>query len=113
MSRGKARPSGGRFSTQPSSALRDAVRTLIAMETVEGEGVAPTARLPVHAVAFTALGVCVAFALAALPAPDRDYRALVIAACVGVALIGFSLAWRRWPRLTLLGIPLGFMLLAT
>src|SRR4051812_16308877 len=80
---------------------------------VEHERSAPHGRLPVHVVAFTALGVALAFALAALPAPHRNYGVLGVAAVVGAALIAFSFCWRRWPRATLLGVPLGFMLLAT
>src|SRR4249919_1923364 len=89
------------------------MRNLIDTTMFEQEGSTTSGRLPVHAVAFTMLGVAVAFALAALPAPKRDYGALAVAGVVGVALIAFSFCWRRWPRLTLLGVPLGFMVLAT
>ena len=89
------------------------MRNLIDTEMIDQEGSTPSGRLPVHAVAFTMLGVAVAFALVALPAPKRDYGALAVAGIVGVALIAFSFCWRRWPRLTLLGVPLGFMVLAT
>ena len=61
------------------------MRNLIATEMIEQEGPTPSGRLPVHAVAFTMLGVAVAFALVALPAPKRDYGALAVAG---------SSAWR-------------------
>lgn len=64
-----------------------------------------------RSVPFTLLGVAVAFALVALPAPHRDHGEIAGAAVLGVALVSLSFCWRRIPRTTQLVVPLGFLLL--
>ena len=58
-------------------------------------------------------GVTVAFALVALPAPERNYPLIAVAAALGAGLIGLSFYWRRIPQTTQLVVPLGFLALAT
>ncbi len=58
----------------------------------------------------TAACVAVAFALLLLPATDRDWGELGVAAVVGVGLVGLSLAWRRAPHTVGLGVPIGYLL---
>jgi signal transduction histidine kinase len=88
------------------------MRNLVEIAMHEHDGPTATGRIAEHSVAFTVLGVAVAFALVALPAPSRDYREIAAAAVVGVALIALSLCWRRIPRTTQLVVPLGFLVLA-
>jgi signal transduction histidine kinase len=76
------------------------------------ESQSPQARLAEHSVAFTVLGVAVAFALVALPSPHRNYGEVGAAAALGAALIGLAFCWRRIPRTTQLVVPLGFLFLA-
>ena len=78
----------------------------------ERQSQSPQARLAEHSVAFTVLGVAVAFALVALPSPHRNYGEVAAAAVVGAGLIALSLCWRRIPRTTQLVVPLGFLFLA-
>jgi signal transduction histidine kinase len=80
---------------------------------LENDGPTATGRIAERSVQFTVLGVAVAFALVALPAPSRNYTEIGIAAALGLALIGLSLCWRRFPRTTVLVVPLGFLVLAT
>jgi signal transduction histidine kinase len=80
---------------------------------LENDGPTATGRIAERSVQFTVLGVAVAFALVALPAPSRDYTEIGVAAALGLALIGLSLCWRRFPRTTVLVVPLGFLVLAT
>ena len=79
---------------------------------LDSDGPTATGRIAERSVQFTVLGVAVAFALVALPAPSRNYGEIAIAAALGVALIGLSLCWRRIPRTTQLVVPLGFLVLA-
>ena len=97
-----------RFSTRAGAPMRNLV------EIPMSEHDAPTAagKIAERSVAFTVLGVAVAFALVALPAPSRNYGELAAAAGLGVALIALSLCWRRIPRTTQLVVPLGFLVLA-
>jgi signal transduction histidine kinase len=88
------------------------VRNLIEIEMREPDGPTPQGRLAEHSVAFTVLGVAVAFALVALPAPDRNWGEIAGAAALGVALIALAFCWRRIPRTTQLVVPLGFLFLA-
>jgi signal transduction histidine kinase len=60
-------------------------------------------------VVFTTLALAVAFALVLMPAPRHDYREVGTAAILAVALIAFSLCWRVFPRVTQLGVPLGYL----
>ncbi len=76
------------------------------------ESQSPQARLAEHSVAFTALGVAVAFALVALPSPHRNYGEVAAAVALGAALIALAFCWRRIPRTTQLVVPLGFLFLA-
>lgn len=62
-----------------------------------------------RSVVFASVALVVAFALLLMPAPRRDYREVAIAAVLAVALIGFSLCWRVFPRATRLGVPLGYL----
>ncbi len=80
---------------------------------LENDGPTATGRIAERSVQFTVLGVAVAFALVALPAPSRNYTEIGIAAALGLALIALSLCWRRFPRTTMLVVPLGFLVLAT
>jgi len=79
---------------------------------LDSDGPTATGRIAERSVQFTVLGVAVAFALVALPAPSRNYTEIGIAAALGLALIGLSLCWRRIPRITMLVVPLGFLVLA-
>jgi signal transduction histidine kinase len=58
----------------------------------------------------TAASVGIAFLLLLMPASERDYREVGIAAVLGGGLILLSLAWRRAPRLVELGVPIGYIL---
>jgi signal transduction histidine kinase len=60
-------------------------------------------------VLFTTVAVAIAFALVLMPAPRRDDRELVIAGLLAVALLGLALCWRIFPRVTQLGVPLGYL----
>ena len=69
-------------------------------------------KLADRSVPFTVLGVGVAFALVALPAPDRNDGEIAGAAVLGVSLVALSFCWRRIPRTTQLVVPLGYLALA-
>ena len=47
-----------------------------------------------------------------MPAPDHDYGLLAVAAALGLGLIGLGFGWRRFPTLTRLVLPLGYLLFA-
>ncbi|HEY4347538.1 MAG TPA: GAF domain-containing sensor histidine kinase [Gaiellaceae bacterium] len=88
------------------------MRTLIWIGMRDHNGPTPTGRLAERSVPFTLLGVAVAFALVALPAPEHNYPEIAGAAALGVALIALSLCWKRFPRTVRLAVPLGFLFLA-
>jgi signal transduction histidine kinase len=88
------------------------MRNLISVEMRTDLGPMVQGRLAERSVTFTVLGVAVAFALVALPAPNRNYGEIAAAAALGVALIGLSTCWKRIPRTTQLMVPLGFLCLA-
>ena len=88
------------------------MRNLVEIPMSEHDAPTAAGKIAERSVAFTVLGVAVAFALVALPAPSRNYGELAAAACLGVALIALSLCWRRIPRTTQLVVPLGFLVLA-
>jgi signal transduction histidine kinase len=88
------------------------MRNLVGVTMLGHEGPTATGRIAERSVQFTVLGVVVAFALVALPAPSRNYTEIAVAAALGLGLIGLSLCWRRIPRTTQLLVPLGFLVLA-
>ena len=88
------------------------MRNLVEIPMSEPDAPTAAGKIAERSVAFTVLGVAVAFALVALPAPSRNYGELAAAAVLGVALIALSLCWRRIPRTTQLVVPLGFLVLA-
>jgi hypothetical protein len=55
----------------------------------------------------TAASVGVAFLLLLMPASDRNYSEIALAAGLGGALVVLSSAWHRAPRLVELGVPIG------
>jgi signal transduction histidine kinase len=59
-----------------------------------------------------AVAVGVALLLWLMPAPDRDYGLLAVAAVLGLGLVGMAAAWRRFPTLVRLALPLGYLLFA-
>ncbi|HEX5448885.1 MAG TPA: ATP-binding protein [Gaiellaceae bacterium] len=58
----------------------------------------------------TAAAVVLAFLLLALPVAKRDWTEIVASAVLGVALVGASALWRRWPAEIELGVPIGYVL---
>ena len=58
-----------------------------------------------------AAAVVVPFALLLLPTSERDYLEIGLAAGIGAALVAFAAATRVPPRLTTLGLPLGYLLM--
>jgi signal transduction histidine kinase len=58
----------------------------------------------------TAASVGVAFLLLLMPASDRNYSEIALAAVLGGALVVLSSAWHRAPRLVELGVPIGYLL---
>jgi signal transduction histidine kinase len=65
-----------------------------------------------HPLPPTVVAVGVALVLWLMPAPDHDYGLLAVAAVLGLGLIGVALGWRRFPTLTQLVLPLGYLLFA-
>jgi signal transduction histidine kinase len=66
-----------------------------------------------RSVVFTFVAVVVAFALVWMPAPRHDYGEAGIAAVLAVLLVGFSFCWRVFPRATQLGVPIGYIAVAS
>lgn len=58
---------------------------------------------------FTAAAVGIGLVLIRLPSVRRDEHSLAAAVLVGIALVGFSLCWRKAPWLTRLGVPIGYL----
>jgi signal transduction histidine kinase len=68
--------------------------------------------LPRHRVVlFAAAAVAFAFALVALPGPERDPTEIGIAACLALAVVALAAAWRAAPALARVGAPLAFVAL--
>jgi signal transduction histidine kinase len=88
-------------------------RNLTDMRMPRWESHTPDVRIAERSVPFTVLGIAVAFALVALPAPKRNYDEIAGAAILAVGLIALSFCWRRIPRTTQLVVPVGYLVLAT
>ncbi len=65
-----------------------------------------------HPLPSTGVAVGVALLLWLIPAPDRDYRLLAVAAALGLALVAMAADWRRYPTLVRLALALGYLLFA-
>lgn len=66
---------------------------------------------PRHALPFTLVAVGTAYALLFLPTSDVDYAKASIAAVLAVTLLGLALFWSVVPRLSTVGIPVGYIAL--
>jgi hypothetical protein len=62
-------------------------------------------------VLFATAAVAFAFALVALPGPERDFTEIGIAACLALAVVAMAAAWRAAPALARVGAPLAFVAL--
>ena len=81
---------------------------MVSMRTSRSES---SRSLAAQSVPITAIAVAVAFALTLLPGPDRDDFLDGVALAIGVVIIGVATGWRRFPRTTLLVVPLGYIAL--
>ncbi len=89
------------------------MRNLVEIEMSDNDTPVPTGRIAEHSVPFTMLGIAVAFALVALPTPNRDYGEIAIAAVLGAGLIALAFYRQRFPRTAQLIVPLGFLAFAS
>ena len=69
---------------------------------------------PAHAVPFTLIAVVTAYVLVFLPTGiTLDYAEVSAAAVLSAALLGLTLLWPLYPGFATLGIPLGYIALAS
>lgn len=74
----------------------------------------PQSEPPAYAVPFTLIAVVTAYVLLFLPTGIRpDYGEVSAAAALSAALLALALLWPTYPRVATLGIPLGYIALAT
>lgn len=67
---------------------------------------------PEHAVPFTAVAVATAYALLFLPTSTISYREASVAAVLGAMLLALAMCWPVVPRISTIGIPVGYIALA-
>jgi signal transduction histidine kinase len=61
---------------------------------------------------FTLIAIAFAFAILLLPASRHDYREVSAAAVLAAGLLAVTLGWSRYPRVAVLAISIGYIVLA-
>jgi hypothetical protein len=73
----------------------------------------PKGHVPEHAVPFTAIAVATAYALLFLPTGNISYIEAAVAAVLGAMLLSLALAWPIVPAVASIGVPVGYIALAS